>query len=118
MNKIPASSSSSLSVLGAPILLAMDSPEEFASLQAALIDEIEPNGPIERMYVENAAETIWEIRNLRRIKALMVRIASRAALENVLKQLIRNQHYMLKPENDEKAEQLALEYFKSEAKKK
>ena len=118
MNKIPASSSSSLSVLGAPILLAMDSPEEFKSLQAALIDEIEPNGPIERMYVENAAETIWELKRLRQIKALMIRIASRTALENLLKQLIRNPHYMLKLENDEKAEQLSLDYFKSEAKKK
>src|SRR5207245_6794495 len=72
----------------------------------------------ERMYAENAAETIWELKRLRQIKALTVRIASRTALENLLKQLIRNPHYMLKLENDEKAEQLALDYFKSEAKKK
>jgi hypothetical protein len=117
MKKIPASSSS-LSLFGAPILLAMDSPEEFASLQAAWIDEIKPNGPIERMYVENAAETLWELKRLRRIKALMVRNASRAALENLLKQLIRDQHFMLKTENAEKAEQLALDYFTCNAGKK
>jgi hypothetical protein len=117
MKKLPASSSSP-SLFGAPVLLAMDSPEEFASMQAALIDEIMPDGPIERMYVENAAETIWELKNLRRIKALTVRIASRAGLENLLKQTIRDQHFMLKIENEEKAEQLALDYFKCKVKKK
>ena len=118
MSKIPAWSSSSLSLLGAPILLAMKSPEEFALLQAALIDEIEPEGPIERMYVENAAAILWDLKSLRQTKALIVRSASRAALENLLKQLIRDQQLLAFLDNEAKAEQLAFDYFRSKAKKK
>jgi len=116
MKKIPTSSSRS--VFGAPVLLAMDSPEEFASLQARLIEEIEPEGPIEHMYVENAAAILWDLKSLRQTKGQIVRNASRAGLENLLKQLIRNQHITLKDENYEKAEQLALDYFKCKVKKK
>jgi hypothetical protein len=116
MKKLPTSLPCP-SVIAAPTLRAMGTPEEFAALHAELIDDIKPSGAIERMYVENAAEMIWELKSLRRIKTLIVRTSFRTALENLLKQVIRNEHYMLKPDNDEKAEQLALDYFKCEEKK-
>ena len=49
-------------------LLITESADEFAVLRAKLQQEIEPNGIIEQIYLDDLAVIVWEIKRLRRSK--------------------------------------------------
>jgi hypothetical protein len=68
-------------------LLTTESQDEFASLCEELEQEIQPNGVIERTYVQDIAYLIWDIRRLRRSKTAIINTALFAALRGILEQL-------------------------------
>jgi len=55
-----------------PPLLITESKEDFASLNGALEQEIEPRGIVERIYVAEIAYLVWEILRLRRCKVAIM----------------------------------------------
>jgi hypothetical protein len=71
-----------------PYLLITESQDEFASLREELEQEIQPNGVIERTYVQDIAYLIWDIRRLRRSKTAIINTALFAALRGILEQLL------------------------------
>jgi hypothetical protein len=70
-----------------PPLLITESEEEFAALNVALMEEIKPRSTIERLYVDDIAVLVWEIRRLRRCKAVIVNIAFKEALSDTVYRL-------------------------------
>lgn len=70
-----------------PYLLTTESQDEFASLYGELEQEIQPNGVIERTYVQDIAYLIWDILRLRRSKTAIINTAFLAALRGILEQL-------------------------------
>jgi hypothetical protein len=92
-------------------LLMTESAEEFASLCASLTREIKPHGIVERTYVDDFAAILWEIRRLRRCKAGIINTAFRAALENLLGQLMRSSGLVSDDLFNGQAEALALAWF-------
>jgi hypothetical protein len=71
-----------------PPLLITESQDEFASLYAELEQEIQPNGVIERTYVQDIANNIWETLRLRRYKTVIINNSRLAALRRILQQLL------------------------------
>jgi hypothetical protein len=71
-----------------PPLLITESQEDFASLSAALVEEIKPLSVVERIYVADFAAIVWEILRLRRYKTDIINNARLAALRGILKQLL------------------------------
>ena len=71
-----------------PPLLITESKEHFASLSAALEQEIKPRGIVERMYVAEIAYYIWEILRWHRCRAAMINAAFEDALERLLVRLL------------------------------
>src|ERR1019366_597240 len=82
------SDSKELTLFAKPPLLITESAEDFASLSAALAQEIKPRGIVERMYVAEIAALVWEILRFRRCKAAIVNAAFKGALEDLLSRLI------------------------------
>jgi hypothetical protein len=70
-------------------LLITESAEEFDALRDAFEREIKPQGIIEQMYVHDTSSIVWEILRLRRCKVVIINSAFRRALEDLLKQLLR-----------------------------
>ena len=70
-----------------PWLLITEFEEDFASLSAALEQEIKPRGIIERMYVAEIAYLVWEILRLRRCEVAIINAAFEEALNNILRRL-------------------------------
>src|SRR6266852_1315358 len=77
-------------LLSAPPLLMSESPDEFASLRTALELEIKPKGIVEQIYVDDIAAIVWEIRRLRRCKTSIINNACRAALQSLLREMMRS----------------------------
>jgi hypothetical protein len=101
---------SSLAVLREVPLLMTESKAEFDRIRDALNEEIKPRGIIEQMYVADAAYPSWEILRLRRSKAAIINLAFRAALKDLITQLLRQpgQHaFQLGDQPDE----LARDWF-------
>src|ERR1035437_6452174 len=82
------SDSKKLTLFSKQPLLITESAEDFASLSAALAQEIKPRGIVERMYVAEIAALVWEILRFRRCKAAIVNAAFKGALEDLLSRLI------------------------------
>lgn len=99
-----------ISLLSTPPLLFGESGAEFASLHAALELEIDPNGIIEKLYVDDVTVIVWEIRRLRPCKSAIINNAIRSALQALLREL------MWSPEQPyyEKADALAIEWYDSQ----
>jgi hypothetical protein len=76
-----------LTLFSKPQLLITESAEDFAALNAALMEEIKPRGTIERLYVADVAALVWEILRLRRCKVVMVNTAFKKALSNIVHSL-------------------------------
>src|SRR5260370_42664683 len=76
-------------VLVPKVTLLTESAQERASLCASLSREMKPRGIVEQTYVDDFATILWEIRRLRRCKAVIINTAFRPALENLLRQLMR-----------------------------
>src|SRR5215475_16088269 len=70
-------------------LLITESADEFDALRDAFEQEIKPRGIIEQMYVHDISSIVWEILRLRRCKVVIINSAFRSALEDLLKQLLR-----------------------------
>ena len=73
-----------VNALSKALLLPSETSEEFESLYAALEEEIKPRGIIERLYLEDFANIVWEIWRLRRCKSAIVNRAFRPALRDLI----------------------------------
>src|SRR5262249_1407401 len=78
-----------LALLPKSSLLITESADEFDALRDAFEREIKPRGIIEQMYVHDICSIVWEILRLRRCKVVIINSAFRTALQNLLKQLLR-----------------------------
>ena len=76
-----------LTLFSKPQLLITESTEDFAALNAALMEEIKPRGIIERLYVADIAALAWEILRLRRCKVATVNTAFKNALSEIVYRL-------------------------------
>jgi hypothetical protein len=94
----------------APLLIT-ESVDEFASLRKGLKSEIQPEGAIEQMYLDDFATLIWEILRLRRYKTAIINSSRRAALQGILEQLLWDQDYEHSYQKDKDAEDLARSWF-------
>jgi hypothetical protein len=82
-----SSESIELTLFSKSPLLITESREEFAALNAALLEEIRPRGIIERLYVADVAGLVWEILRLRRCKVAIVNTAFKEALSEIVYRL-------------------------------
>jgi hypothetical protein len=71
-------------------VLITESSAGFDAVRTALEQEIRPRGIIERMYVNDISSIVWEMLRLRRCKTAIINMGFRAALENLLSQLLKN----------------------------
>jgi hypothetical protein len=96
-------------------LLITESADEFDALRNAFDQEIKPRGIIEHMYVHDISAIVWEILRLRRCKVIIINSAFRSALQDLLKQLLRqpDQYYV-----DDEAQALAHAWFADQEAKK
>lgn len=101
-----------------PPVLRTESADEYVSLHAQLIAEVEPKGPIEKFYVEEMAALIWEMRRLRNCKISAIRQAFPMALQNILKQLLSTPSFFEHFQNEARAMELASSWFQDPAKQK
>jgi hypothetical protein len=95
-------------------LLSAESADEFASLRKAFKDEIQPEGPIENMYLDDFAELIFEIRRLRRYMTAIVNCSRLAALQGLLQQLLDSREFEFPYLHEQTAEELARGWFEKE----
>ena len=78
------SPSSELQLFSKTPLLITELSEEFAALAAALTEEIQPRGIVERIYINEIAALVWEIQRLRRCKTVIVNTAFKDALSDLV----------------------------------
>jgi hypothetical protein len=76
-----------LALISRPALLLTESADEFATLQATLVQEIDPHGIIEQMYAAEMAKIVWEMVRINRCKTAMINTAFRSALQDLLMRL-------------------------------
>ena len=91
-------------------MLITESQETFDRIRNALDQEIKPRGILEQIYVEDIAYLTWEVLRLRRSKAAIVNLAFRAALKDLIVQLLREpgqSEYQL----GDKPDELARDWF-------
>src|SRR6266700_4066450 len=98
-------------------LLITESADEFDALRNAFDQEIKPRGIIEQMYVHDISSIVWEILRLRRCKVVIINSAFRSALQDLLKQLLR-QPGQYEYEVKDEAEALAQAWFTDQEAKK
>jgi len=98
-------------------LLITESAEEFDRISVAFNQDIKPRGIIEQMYVADIIYLAWEIRRLRRAKAGIINSAYRAAMANLLQQLLREPG-TYEDSAEEEADSLALGWFTDREAKK
>jgi hypothetical protein len=98
-------------------LLITESAEEFDALRDAFEQEIKPRGIIEQMYVHDISSIVWEILRLRRCKLVIINSAFRNALQDLLKQLLR-QPGQYEYDVEDEAEALAHAWFTDQEAKK
>jgi hypothetical protein len=98
-------------------LLITESADEFDALRDAFEREIKPRGVIEQMYVHDISSIVWEILRLRRCKVVIINSAFRSALQDLLKQLLRQPgQYEYQVEGE--AQTLAQAWFTDQEAKK
>src|SRR5260370_27584340 len=98
-------------------LLITESADEFDALRDAFEQEIKPRGIIEQMYVHDISSIVWEILRLRRCKVVIINSAFHSALQNLLKQVLR-QPGQYEYEEEDEAEALAQSWFTAQEAKK
>jgi hypothetical protein len=98
-------------------LLITESAEEFDALRDAFEQEIKPQGIIEQMYVHDISSIVWEILRLRRCKVVIINSGFRSALQDLLKQLLR-QPGQYEYDVEDEAEALAQSWFTDQEAKK
>jgi hypothetical protein len=98
-------------------LLITESADECDTLRDAFEQEIKPQGIIEQMYVHDISAIVWEILRLRRCKVAIINAAFRSALEDLLRQLLRQPGQGLYNDGGE-AQDLAHAWFTDKEAKK
>jgi hypothetical protein len=98
-------------------LLITESADEFDALRDAFEQEIKPRGIIEQMYVHDISSIVWEILRPRRCKVVIINSAFHSALQNLLKQLLR-QPGQYEYEVEDEAQALAQAWFTDQEAKK
>jgi hypothetical protein len=98
-------------------LLITESADEFDALRDAFEQEIKPRGIIEQMYVHDFSSIVWEILRLRRCKVVIINSAFRSALQNLLKQVLR-QPGQYEYQVEDEAQALAQAWFTDQEAKK
>jgi len=98
-------------------LLITESADEFDALRDAFEREIKPQGIIEQMYVHDISSIVWEILRLRRCKVVIINSTFRSALQNLLKQVLR-QPGQYEYDVEDEAEALAQAWFTDQEAKK
>ena len=73
------------------MLLVTESAEEFAKARDEFLEDIQPEGAIERRYAEDVAYLTWEQRRYRESKAGIINAAMFGALHEILKELVPRQ---------------------------
>ena len=99
-----------------PLLITVTA-DEFEALRDAFEREMKPRGIIEQMYVHDISSIVWEILRLRRCKVVIINSAFRSALEDLLKQLLRQPGQSEYDVRDE-AQDLAHAWFTDKGAKK
>jgi hypothetical protein len=94
----------------APLLIS-ESADEFASLRKVLKNEIQPEGAIEQLYVDDFATLIWEILRVRRCKTILIDSHRRDALRGILQQLLCDDDYDQPYDQILDAQDLARNWF-------
>ena len=89
-----------LTLFSKPQLLITELAEEFTALNADLMKDIKPRGTIERIYVDDIAALVWEIRRLRRCKVAIVNTAFKNALSHTVYRLAGSQKWYPEKEWD------------------
>jgi hypothetical protein len=69
-------------------LLITESDEEFMRIRHELYEEIKPVGIIERMYVDEIADLVWQILRLKRCKVGVINLAFHDASASILGRLM------------------------------
>src|SRR4051812_35008800 len=69
-------------------LLHGESAQDFDGLLEAFVDEVEPRGAIEDMYVRDMARIVWEMLRLHRARAAIINTGFCAAIERVTDRLM------------------------------
>ena len=98
-------------------LLITESADEFDALRDAFEQEVKPRGIIEQMYVLDICAIVWEILRLRRCKVVIINSAFRSALQDLLKQVLRQPGQSGYQVGDE-AQALAQAWFTDQEAKK
>ena len=98
-------------------LLITEAADEFDALRDAFEQEIKPRGIIEHMYVHDISSIVWEILRLRRCKVVIINSAFRSALQDLLKQVLRQPGQSEYNVEDE-AQTLAQSWFTDQEAKK
>jgi hypothetical protein len=98
-------------------LLITESADEFDALRNAFEREIKPRGIVEQMYVHDISSIVWEILRLRRCKVVIINSAFRSALQNLLKQVLR-QPGQYEYQVEDEAQALAQAWFTDQEAKK
>ena len=106
-----SSSGNATELIPAPPMLMSESIEEFARLKRAFEDEIRPKDVIEKVLVADFVAVVWEMLRLRRCKAIIINVAHRSALSDLLR-------HRLQVLEDPEAEALANRYFTEAAAKR
>ena len=81
MNRKPAGLDSKLFL--SPVLIT-ERKKELDELQAALTQELAPRGIVEKLFVADIANLVWEMRRLRRSKTAILDMASKDAVRRIL----------------------------------
>jgi hypothetical protein len=98
-------------------LLITEAADEFDALRDAFEQEIKPRGIVEQMYVHDISSIVWEILRLRRCKVAIINSAFRSALQDLLKQVLRQPgQYEYQVEGE--AQTLAQAWFTDQEAKK
>ena len=97
-----------------PPLLITESAEEYAALLAGLQHEIKPKGVVERIYLGELAELVWQLQRLRRCKAAIINSAFRPAMQSLLERLLLGSNTIDDFTSNANAAALTEGWFKSE----
>jgi hypothetical protein len=91
-------------------MLVSESADDFKALRDALENEIKPRGFIERLYVAEISNIVWDILRLRRFKPAIINMAVRSAVRDILKPLL-SEPDDLADRAGQKADSLSLGWF-------
>ena len=92
-------------------LLSTESRNEFEKLRDDVCAEIQPDGWIEQMFVDDVIALTWEILRVRRLKAGLINGALCTALEKLLNQILPRENFETHLDRDRAAKELAHRWF-------